>query len=75
MLYRMTFLVNVVRESLRRAHRVATRTLTRKRWGRFRNADINNLSKPLSHAALIIHHINGTWPAETDGDDAAATHS
>lgn len=39
------------------------------------NADIDNLSKPLSHAALIIHYINGTWPTETDGGDAAAAHS
>jgi hypothetical protein len=39
------------------------------------NADINNLSKPLSHAALIIHYINGTWPEEAGNAHAAATHS
>lgn len=26
------------------------------------NSDVYNLSKPLSHASLIIHYISGTWP-------------
>ncbi len=26
------------------------------------NADVEDLSRPLSHAALIKHHLQGTWP-------------
>lgn len=26
------------------------------------NADVNDLSRPLSHAALVRHFLNGTWP-------------
>lgn len=39
------------------------------------NADVDNLTRPLSHAALIIHYINGTWLTETDEDNAATEHS
>ena len=27
------------------------------------NADIENLAKPLSHAALVARYLEGTWPA------------
>ena len=26
------------------------------------NEDVNDLSRPLSHAALVMHFLNGTWP-------------
>jgi hypothetical protein len=30
------------------------------------NADVNDLSRPLSHAALVAHFVSGTWPAATN---------
>jgi hypothetical protein len=27
------------------------------------NADVNDLSRPLSHAALVMHYLQGSWPA------------
>lgn len=27
------------------------------------NTDVDDRSKPLSHAGLVMHHLNGTWPA------------
>ena len=29
------------------------------------NEDVNDLSRPLSHAALVKHFLNGTWPEPT----------
>ena len=29
------------------------------------NADVDDLSRPLSHAALVAHFLSGTWPAAT----------
>jgi hypothetical protein len=29
------------------------------------NEDVNDLSSPLSHAALVKHFLNGTWPELT----------
>lgn len=28
------------------------------------NTDVDDPSKPLSHAGLVMHYLNGTWPAE-----------
>ena len=28
------------------------------------NADVGDLSRPLSHAALVRYHLQGTWPSE-----------
>jgi len=27
------------------------------------NSDVEDLSRPLSHAALVMHHLQGSWPA------------
>lgn len=27
------------------------------------NTDVDDPAKPLSHAGLVMHHVNGTWPA------------
>jgi len=27
------------------------------------NSDVENLASPLSHASLVIHYLNGRWPA------------
>jgi hypothetical protein len=28
------------------------------------NADVNDVSSPLSHAALVMYHLQGSWPTE-----------
>lgn len=30
------------------------------------SADVDDLSRPLSHAALVTHFVSGTWPAATN---------
>ncbi|MEV0676423.1 hypothetical protein AB0I60_07840 [Actinosynnema sp. NPDC050436] len=37
------------------------------------NGDIADLSSPLSHAALLRHHLCGTWPAESATDRGAGS--
>jgi hypothetical protein len=34
------------------------------------NVDLDDLSRPLSHAGLIMHYLNGTWPDEIDASQA-----
>lgn len=29
------------------------------------NGNVEDLSKPLSHAALVVHHLSGNWPSES----------
>lgn len=38
------------------------------------NPDVDDLARPLSHAALVAHHLRGTWPVADDaaGGDPAA---
>ncbi len=33
------------------------------------NGDVEDLSRPLSHAALVKCHLEGTWPCEEVRDD------
>ena len=30
------------------------------------NEDVEDLSRPLSHASLIKHHLEGTWPCAAE---------
>lgn len=36
------------------------------------NGDLTDFSSPLSHAALVAHHVGGTWPAEQVHDPPGA---
>lgn len=39
------------------------------------NADVNDVSSPLSHAALVMYHLLGSWPSEkaAEAEPGAAT--
>jgi hypothetical protein len=59
--YRWVLENRLVAEVARLRDEVATRTVVLLDYET--NADVKDLSRPLSHAALVLHYLEGQWPS------------